>query len=141
MDVYEIADDKEIQEEYSNYLPEQIKHTFREVDVLLGKHPFKARTLQSLKIDMQSFLHTFTQQLRQKGATFVQRTFSQQNVCELKEPVLFNCTGLASRHLFGDAELSGVKGHLLEYRNSDPSLYNCIVTANIGKQTVDYYMH
>lgn len=76
VDVYEIADDKEIQEEYSNFLPEQIKHTFREVDVLLGKQAAKARTLQSLKIDMQPFLHRFASQLGQKGVQFVQRTFT-----------------------------------------------------------------
>lgn len=94
-------------------MPEQIKHTFKEIDVLLGKQPAKARTLQSLKIDMQFFLHTFSSELKQKGVQFVQRTFTQQNVLELKEPVLFNCTGLASRYLFGDSELRGVKGHLI----------------------------
>lgn len=34
-----------------------------------------------------------------------------------------------------------MKGHLVEYRNPNPQKYNFILSANIGKQMVDYYMH
>jgi len=37
--------------------------------------------------------------------------------------------------------MKGVKGHLIEYRNTNPSQYNYLLKANIGKQFLTYYMH
>jgi hypothetical protein len=33
------------------------------------------------------------------------------------------------------------EGHLVEYRNPYPQKHNFILTVNVGKQMVDYYMH
>ena len=33
----------------------------------------------------------------------------------MKEDIIFNCSGLGSRSLFGDNKVYGAKGHLVEY--------------------------
>jgi hypothetical protein len=37
--------------------------------------------------------------------------------------------------------MKGVKGHLIEYRNPNPSQYDFILMANVGSQMLNYYMH
>jgi glycine/D-amino acid oxidase-like deaminating enzyme len=47
------------------------------------------------------------------GGTIVQRDFkSPADVAQLKERVVVNCTGLGAGALFGDPELSPIKGQL-----------------------------
>jgi len=37
--------------------------------------------------------------------------------------------------------MKGIKGHLLEYKNTNTNKYDYILKANIGKQSIRYYMH
>ncbi|HKP83832.1 MAG TPA: FAD-dependent oxidoreductase [Pyrinomonadaceae bacterium] len=46
------------------------------------------------------------------GRVVVQEFKSREQIARLREPVVFNCTGLGSRALFDDKELSPVRGQL-----------------------------
>lgn len=37
--------------------------------------------------------------------------------------------------------MKGVKGHLIEYRNPNPSQYDFILMSNVGNHFLNYYMH
>jgi glycine/D-amino acid oxidase-like deaminating enzyme len=55
-----------------------------------------------------------TDDFLQAGGVFVVRDFADRaEVLSLAEPVIFNCTGLGAAQLFGDTELTPVKGQLL----------------------------
>jgi glycine/D-amino acid oxidase-like deaminating enzyme len=46
------------------------------------------------------------------GKVVVKEFRSRQELARLPEPVIFNCTGLGARALFGDLKLSPVRGQL-----------------------------
>ena len=48
---------------------------------------------------------------------------------------------MGAKEAFGDTKMKGIKGHLNEFRNSNPEKYDFLMKANIGKQVVTYYMH
>lgn len=102
-------------------LTEQLKPSLREMYVTLnGKTKVRCTVFKTIKIDLQAFLLIFTAELRAKGSKFVQRRITRDSIKELKESVIFNCSGLGSRELFGDNKLRGTKGHLVEYKNLHP---------------------
>lgn len=87
---------------------------------LNNKSKVKCTAFKTLKLDLQPFLTIFTSQLRAKGVKFVQRKIGKEDLRLLKEELIFNCSGLGSRELFGDMKLRGSKGHLVEYKNLNP---------------------
>ena len=53
------------------------------------------------------------QELREAGGSIVERGMrSLDEVLALDQPVIFNCTGLGARELFGDDTLVSVRGQL-----------------------------
>ena len=81
------------------------------------------------------------EELKSKGVSFIAKKISQQNLYQLEEEVIFNCSGLGSRELFGDSLMRGIKGHLVEFKNKAPEKYDFLMRANVGNQMVTYYMH
>lgn len=59
----------------------------------------------------------------------------------MKQNIIFNCTGLGSRHLANDTKIKGIKGHLIEYNNPNPNKYDIIFKASVGNQSINIYMH
>jgi hypothetical protein len=142
VELFDLTDQKEMQEEYSNSLLPEIAPSYKAATVLLnGKTTVPCFKFSTMKVDMQPFLQALIHDLSSRGVQFEERTLDEAAILSLPYPAVFNCTGLASRALFKDGELRGVKGHLLEYRNPDPTKYNCFFSANVGKQAVDYYIH
>ncbi len=81
-----------------------------------GEHPFSApyalRHL-SLLIEPAIYLPRLMGEIRQAGGTIEQREMrGLDDVLALSQPVVFNCTGLGARELFGDTELTPVRGQL-----------------------------
>lgn len=131
-----------MQEEYSKNLFAEIEGSYRQITLRINdKTIVSCWTFKTIKIDMQPFLEMLMNDLKSKGVAFTLATINEKDLSSLPHAVIFNCTGLGSRTLFKDTQMKGVKGHLVEYRNPDPQRYNCIITANFGKQIVDYYMH
>lgn len=80
------------------------------------EHPFAApyalRHL-SLLIEPAIYLPRLMQELREAGGSIVERGMrSLDEVLALDQPVIFNCTGLGARELFGDDTLVPVRGQL-----------------------------
>ncbi len=142
VELFDLTDQKQMQEEYSHHLLPEIAPSYKSATILLnGKTTVPCFKFSTIKIDMQPFLDAMMQDLKKRGVVFEERTLDEATILSLPYPALFNCTGLASRRLFKDEQLRGVKGHLLEYSNPDPSKYNCFFSANVGKQAIDYYIH
>ena len=81
-----------------------------------GQHPFPtryARRVLTMFIEPQVYLNAVQRDFLLQGGRIVVREFSSvDEIRELPEPVVMNCTGLGARALFGDEELVPVKGQL-----------------------------
>lgn len=72
-----------------------------------------ASSFKTLMIQPTLYLTQLLDDFLQRGGKLHVRTFADRAaLARLKQPLLFNCTGLASRELFADRELAPVKGHL-----------------------------
>ncbi|MDH4071645.1 MAG: FAD-binding oxidoreductase [Gammaproteobacteria bacterium] len=90
-----------------------------------GEHPFPTRYCQvsvTMMVEPAVFLRRLTEDVHQAGGKFVIRNFADREELQtLPEPVIFNCTGLGARALFGDEELTPAKGQLV-YLPPDPDV-------------------
>jgi D-amino-acid oxidase len=81
-----------------------------------GENPFPAPYVErfsTLLIDMPLYLDALVRDLGQAGGRIVQRAFeSIDELTDLPEPVIMNCTGLGSAALFYDRELMPISGQV-----------------------------
>jgi glycine/D-amino acid oxidase-like deaminating enzyme len=81
-----------------------------------GEHPFPTRYAtrrSSMRIEPSIYLDALVDDVRRAGAPIVIRRFERErHLAALAEPVVVNCTGLGSRELIGDDELTPLKGQL-----------------------------
>jgi glycine/D-amino acid oxidase-like deaminating enzyme len=85
-----------------------------------SEHPFGARQAlvdRTMFIEPPIYLAALLQDFREAAGRVIVRTFATvAEVAALPEPIVFNCTGLGARGLFGDRELTAVKGQLTVLR-------------------------
>jgi D-amino-acid oxidase len=81
-----------------------------------GEHPFPLGSVQlyhTMYVETGRYLRQMMRDIALGGGRFVIRAFaSPAEIAELPENLIFNCTGLGSRALFGDASLYPVRGQL-----------------------------
>ena len=79
-------------------------------------HPFPSPHVLryvTMLVEPGIFLRRLMTDIREAGGRFVIREFRDRSeVLALDEPVLFNCTGLGAGALFGDTEITPVRGQL-----------------------------
>ena len=64
-------------------------------------------------IDPDIYLRALMREVENAGGRIVQKTFeTADEVFDLKEKLIFNCTGLGAKALFGDEELQPARGQL-----------------------------
>lgn len=80
------------------------------------EHPFPsryARRFTTMLIEPPVYLTAMMRDVRLAGGRIVVRELTgREQVRDLPEPVIVNCTGLGAKALFGDEELEPVKGQL-----------------------------
>jgi D-amino-acid oxidase len=85
----------------------------------------------TMLIEPNTFLPAVERDFLLRGGRIVVRTFnSTADVASLHEPVIFNCTGLGSRTLFGDAQLEPVRGQL-SILEPQPEVDYCYLSGTI----------
>jgi glycine/D-amino acid oxidase-like deaminating enzyme len=103
--------------EYSYYLRELPELFASVADLDQDEHPFPVpfvRRTVTMAVEPATFLRRVSDDFYRAGGSLVVRDFSDRaEVLSLAEPVIFNCTGLGAAQLFGDTELTPVKGQLL----------------------------
>jgi D-amino-acid oxidase len=81
-----------------------------------GEHPFRtryARRFPMIRFEPAIYLDALMRDVLTFGGRIVVRSFdSPRDLLQLDETLLVNCTGLGARKLFGDEELTPVKGQL-----------------------------
>ncbi len=92
-------------------------HLYPELrDLGTDEHPFPAayaRHFNTMFIEPPVYLPAIMRDYFDSGGEIVVREFvTPADLALLVEPVIFNCTGLGSRELFGDQELLPAKGQL-----------------------------
>lgn len=82
-----------------------------------GEHPFASPFVirdRTLLVEPDVYLAALLEDFVRAGGTVERRAFgSAAELGSLPEPLVFNCTGLGSRALFGDESLVAIKGQLL----------------------------
>jgi D-amino-acid oxidase len=82
-----------------------------------GQHPFGAlyaRKRDSMLIEPAIYLNALVRDFLIAGGRIVIREFhALEEIAALREGIIYNCTGLGARVLFGDQELTPVKGQLV----------------------------
>jgi glycine/D-amino acid oxidase-like deaminating enzyme len=74
--------------------------------------PF-VKQYSSMLIEPSIYLSALLRDFYNAGGRVVVKEFrNRQEIARLREPVIFNCTGLGARTLFNDEELSPVRGQL-----------------------------
>lgn len=103
-------------------LPEELGQT-ELVEVEFGNHRYTpAHKWSTLFIDGGSFLNDLHTTAMAKGVAFEQKKFSDtDDVLELQETYIFNCTGYGSKSLFDDRALKPIRGQLL-YMRPQPAI-------------------
>jgi glycine/D-amino acid oxidase-like deaminating enzyme len=85
--------------------------------LLEGQHPFAtryARRFPTLRFEPSIYLEALMRDVLSFGGRLVVRQFDTlRDIALLPESVVVNCTGLGAKTLFGDAELTPVKGQLV----------------------------
>ena len=90
--------------------------------------PF-VKQYSSMLIEPSIYLSALLRDFYIAGGRVVVKEFrSRQEIARLREPVIFNCTGLGSRALFGDEELSPVRGQL-EILLPQPEIDYCYLSS------------
>jgi D-amino-acid oxidase len=80
------------------------------------EHPFPVEEMscyETLYVETGRFLRQLTRDVQLAGARIAVRRFrAPAEIAELPERLVFNCTGLGARELFGDEALEPVRGQL-----------------------------
>jgi glycine/D-amino acid oxidase-like deaminating enzyme len=101
--------------------------THKDPDNYFG-FPF-VRQYSTMLIEPSIYLSALLRDFYIAGGRVVVREFrNKQELARLREPVIFNCTGLGSRALFGDEELSPVRGQL-EILLPQPEIDYCYLSS------------
>jgi D-amino-acid oxidase len=81
-----------------------------------GEHPFgsaQVRRFVAMLIEPAIYLHAVLQDFLIAGGRVVVREFTGiPEIMQLSEPVVLNCTGIGAKALFGDEELTPIRGQL-----------------------------
>lgn len=85
-------------------------------DLPRAAHPFAAafvRRFDTMMIEPSIYLDAVLRDVRLAGGRIVVRRFDTAgDLAALPEPTIVNCTGLGARTLFGDDQLTAIKGQL-----------------------------
>jgi hypothetical protein len=97
---------------------EQLLPTFPPVNHMLepSENPFPVEHVvlyETMYVETGRFLRQLMRDVQIAGGRILVRSFaSPADIAALPEKLVFNCTGLGSRDLFGDSELIPVRGQL-----------------------------
>jgi glycine/D-amino acid oxidase-like deaminating enzyme len=82
-----------------------------------GQHPFDvpyAHRRHTMLIEPAIYLGALIRDFHTAGGRIAIREFAEaRDLVELREELIFNCTGLGARTLFGDSELIPIRGQLV----------------------------
>jgi glycine/D-amino acid oxidase-like deaminating enzyme len=113
VDSYFTSDEKGEVPRFFDDLPELFP---RVADFGPGEHHFPrrhARRSGTMQVQTPRYMRAIERDFRTAGGRIVVREFqSVQQILELSEPTVINCTGLGSRTLFGDTALIPAKGQM-----------------------------
>ena len=111
--------------EESYYLREMPELFASIADLAPDEHPFPVRYVTrtvTMIVEPATFLRRVRDDVYLAGGKIVVRNFGKlSEVLALDEPVIFNCTGLGAKALFGDDELIPIKGQLV-FMPPDPAV-------------------
>ena len=87
-----------------------------------------ARQFSTMMIEPHTYLRALLRDFYVAGGKIVVKDFkNREEIARLQEPIVFNCTGLGARELFGDQKLGPVRGQL-EVLLPQPEVDYCYIS-------------
>jgi glycine/D-amino acid oxidase-like deaminating enzyme len=87
-----------------------------------------ARQFSTMMIEPHTYLRALLRDFYVAGGKIVVKDFKKrEEIARLQEPIVFNCTGLGARELFGDQKLGPVRGQL-EVLLPQPEVDYCYIS-------------
>lgn len=75
-------------------------------------------SFESFHVDTNAYIESLYKQALDKGAIFVQRSFkSKEELGDLNENLIFNCTGKGSKYLFNDQSVLVLRHQTLSFKS------------------------
>lgn len=116
-------------------LPEQYPYLYpQRIDMTRDQHPFDADNVyhyDTMLIEPAIFLPALIQDFHAAGGRLeIRELHSQQELMNLDQPVVINCTGLGAKDLFNDQDMLAIKGQL-SFLLPQPEI-NYIILGNNG---------
>jgi D-amino-acid oxidase len=116
--LYSLATDHEYTAPRADSLNADVEPLYPESRVLgRGEHPFDvpfAHRRWTMLIEPAIYLNALIRDFYRAGGKIVIREFATaREIAGLREDLIFNCTGLGARTLFGDEELTPIRGQLV----------------------------
>lgn len=112
----------------------EIEELYPESQILRAdEHPFRvpyAHRRQTMLIEPAIYLNALIRDFYLAGGQIVVRELATpREIAALKEELIFNCTGLGARTLFGDQELTPIRGQLV-FLLPQPEVNYCTIGPN-----------
>lgn len=80
-------------------------------------HPFPVDGMtvyDTMYVEIGRYLERLVEDIRQRGGSFERRDFpTAASIAEVPESLIFNCTGMGARQLFGDEDLTPIRGQVV----------------------------
>lgn len=106
---------------------------FKYTRIKIGDGPvLPAASYKYLQIDMSGYMKALSDHVMQRGANIEIKKFdSVQEVLQVPEVIIFNCTGLGSRDIFKDDKLKPIQGHIVRFVQEEHNPINYRITKSL----------
>lgn len=88
-------------------------------------------------IDGKQFYDGLKEKVTQMGASFITKYFSSvDELMQLEEPILINCTSMGSKELFNDMELFPIRGQIVYFQPEEG--FDYLIYQNVPNETTTW---
>jgi glycine/D-amino acid oxidase-like deaminating enzyme len=125
-----ILSDRPIINDPASQGPRMREFVVNQRDYRAGEHPFRAdyvRSWDTMMIETPHYLRRLEADVRRAGGEIMVRDFAHADeLAQLPEQTIFNCTGLGAGALFGDEGIEPARGHLVVLEPQPEVDYNVV---------------
>ena len=105
--------------DFKKIVPGFLYNKYENVKINYGSGESQIYTkMNTFKFDTEKFIEELRVEAVLRGVKFVEKKFnSKEEIMELKENSVFNCSGFSSKYLFSDDKIVGSTTHYVIFKN------------------------
>ena len=130
----DMFDREKSKQDFKKFLPTFLYNKYQSVQLNYGSGENETYTkMNTFKIDSENFLEELRVEAVLRGVKFVEKKFNnREEVLNLKEKSIFNCSGYSSKYLFNDENITGSTTHYVIFKNPQNLDYSMNVQVKDG---------